>query len=980
MPSPFDATALLSGFSNAFIQHNRLLVLHFAPASGIADDVLLPHTLSGSEALSTCYRFDLNCLSLDTQLELKHFQGQVVEIGILQSDGERRHINGIVSSAQTLGSDGGFAQFSLTIEPALALLTHRVNSRAFQDKSVVEIVSAILDEQRSANPVFQASFQYQTQLNQTYPSRSYCLQYRESDLAFITRLLREEGISYRFSFSQDGGMPMHTLVLFDDVYSLEAQTQTNIRYHRADSSEESDSITQWNAARSVQSGISTLASFDYQPVTTHQAPSVSRIDQGDAGTDVQSTLESYDPQSAYYGTDLDEMERYARLRQQARDQATKTFTGESTVRSLAPGAWFSLDEHPVHEQDSAGERQFVVTSQRFQAQNNLPAELQEPSETQPLYTNTFSAIRRGIPIVPEYGTEHAKPTAPGVQTATVVGPAGEQIHTDELGRIKLQYHWQRPQDHPEGTASFNDQSSTWVRTVRVSAGGNWGEQAIPRVGQEVLVDFIEGDVDRPIVIGLAHNGRNRPPTFSGVGSLPANKTLSGIKTQEYQGSRYNELLFDDSTGEIRTKLSSEHGKTQLNLGYLIHPRTEGKGEPRGEGAELRTDQAAAIRAAHGILLSADARTHASGKQLDRQELIGLMQVVESLQQQLSELSNTHQAETTDSAKLTQLKQYVENWEHGSNTAPQQSAGGKPIIAATSPAGMVLGSQDNIALAAHSHIDMVSGQSTQISTGNKFLLRATEQISFFVHKLGMKLIAASGKITIQAQNDNVEITAAKLFDMTGLEEIIIQAPKITFITQDTQTVMGGGNITTQCMGVHTEHAGKHVRVGPAGSSLVLPEMPRSAIKDKTFKFDIHLTDVPGPSGEPLPHVGWRIVHASDASEAATISDSILSGQSDDTGQVKLSDADQATLREAYNKIPYGTWLVYGGQARQVAVTPGAEGLNKYSQFHFAADAMAYTDTWQAVDETDGPAFHDHLARVENKATMDQVLDKLKGLGK
>ena len=145
--------------------------------------------------------------------------------------------------------------------------------------------------------------------------------------------------------------------------------------------------------------------------------------------------------------------------------------------------------------------------------------------------------------------------------------------------------------------------------------------------------------------------------------------------------------------------------------------------------------------------------------------------------------------------------------------------------------MVLGSQDNIALAAHSHIDMVSAQNTQISTGNKFLLRATEQISLFVHKLGMKLIAASGKIIIQAQNDNVEVTAAKLFDMTGLEEIIIQAPKITWISQDTQTVMGGGNVTTQCMGAHTEHAGKHVRMGPAGSSLVLPEMPVSSMPDR-----------------------------------------------------------------------------------------------------------------------------------------------------
>ena len=254
MNLPYDTSALLAAFASAFTQDSRLLTLRFAPGSGIADDALLPHILNGSESLSTCYRFDVTCLSIDTQLELKHFQGQVVEIGILQSDGERRYINGIFSRAQQVGSDGGFAQYRLTLEPALALLTHRSNSRTFQDMSVVTIVSQILEEQRATNPVFQASFQYEAYLTKTYPPRSYCLQYRESDLAFIARLLREEGMNYRFAFSQDGEMPMHTLVLFDDVYSLAPQTQSNIRYHRADSTEESDSITQWNGARSLQSG------------------------------------------------------------------------------------------------------------------------------------------------------------------------------------------------------------------------------------------------------------------------------------------------------------------------------------------------------------------------------------------------------------------------------------------------------------------------------------------------------------------------------------------------------------------------------------------------------------------------------------------------------------------------------------------------------------------------------------------------------
>ena len=826
-----DLSNLLSDFATAFTQDHRLLRLRFGASSGLASNELLPERLAGTEQLSACYRYQLTCLSPDASIELKRFMGQPVEVGLLLSDNTERTITGLVTQTAQVGSDGGFARFELTIEPALALLTHRRNARVFQDLSVVEIVGTVLDEHRASNPIFQQSFAWQNDLKQTYPQRSYCSQYRESDLEFITRLLAEEGISYRFTFTA-GANPLHTLILFDDPLGLSQNPQPILRFGGAEEGE--DVLHDWRASRQIGSARSSLASYDYQPVTTHQTQAASRIDQGDAGTDVQTSLEAYDPQTQYYSADSDELQRYANLRQDARDSKAKTFAGQSNVRDLHLGHWFTLDNHPVHEQDSALEREFLVTAFTLDAHNNLLPNDSSPSavaaEADTPYTNTFQCVRRGIPLTPEH---ISKPTAPGIQTATVVGPPGEEIHTDELGRIKLQFHWQRPQDHPQGTAQFNDQSSTWVRVTHSAAGANWGEQFIPRVGQEVLVDFIEGDIDRPIVIGLAHNGRNQPPTFSGAGSLPANKTLSGIKTQEYKGSRYNELLFDDSTGQIRTKLSSEHAKTQLNLGYLIHPRTEGKGEPRGEGAELRTDQAAAIRAAQGILLSTDARLHASGKQLDRQELIGLMQVVESLHQRLSELSSTHQAENTDLTHLTQLKQRVEDWEKGSNTR-KEAGGGKPLIAVSSPAGIVLGSQDSIALAAQTQIDVVSGQSTQISTGQKFLVRAAEQISLFVHKLGMKLIAASGKIEIQAHNDNIEITSAKKLTLTALEEIVLNAPKITINTQGAGMSMGGGQITTKTTGTHTAHAGQHTVTGPAAPNFTLPNMPQSEMKtDEKF---------------------------------------------------------------------------------------------------------------------------------------------------
>ena len=184
-----DFSSLLSSFAAFFNQEARLLTLRWAPASGFAEESLLPDRLTGHEQISGHYRLELTCLSPDTTLELKHFQGQIVEIGILAGDGNRRHISGIITDAKQLGSNGGFANYSLIIEPALSLLALRVNSRTFQDMHVPDIVTTILNEHRATNPVIQASFKLDTQLNKDYPLRSYCLQYAESDLAWITGLV-----------------------------------------------------------------------------------------------------------------------------------------------------------------------------------------------------------------------------------------------------------------------------------------------------------------------------------------------------------------------------------------------------------------------------------------------------------------------------------------------------------------------------------------------------------------------------------------------------------------------------------------------------------------------------------------------------------------------------------------------------------------------------------------------------------------------
>ncbi len=830
--------ALLRAFASAFTQHTRLLTLVFG-GEGWRPDMLLPHELNGQAALSALYRYELDCLSADAHLELKDLLGLPVQVGLLTPTGNERVIAGVVTAVQSTGSNGGFATYRLVIEPALALLAQRRCSRVFQDMNVVEIVRTILDEHAASNPIIAAAFALDPQLETEYSARSYCLQYRESDLGFIQRLLREEGISYRFTFLS-GDTPVHTLVLFDDPYSLEMSSLGRICFHRADGTEHEDTLQSWESQRRIMPAKVSLASFDYKTVVTDQSGEDSAQDQGAGGELAGRSLEDYDPQGLYYGG-LNELSRYARLRQQAYDRAAKSFTARGTVRNLNVGEWFTLSGHPVHDQDLPEQRQFVVTGQTLRAINNLPGELAaglpdllqtgNAAPEQP-YTSTLTLVRRGIALTPDFAhSEHAKPRANGVQTATVVGPSGEEVHTDALGRIKIQFHWQRQSEHPEFGANLDDRSSCWLRVAYSSAGAGWGHQFIPRIGQEVLVDFIEGDIDRPIIKGVIYNGTHTPPEFSGAGSLPANKTLSGIKSKEYKGGQYNELLFDDTQNEVRTKLSSEHAKTQLNLGYLTHPRTEGKADPRGEGAELRTDAAAAIRAAQGILLSTDARTGASGSQLARSELISHLQTALDLLKGLGDSAETCHAFKTETGKQKELNQQLTDWENGSNTAKDKTNGQSPIIALSSPGGISSATPKTTTHYAGEALNQIAGQHLQQTAGQQITLNAGKGISLFSQKEGVRLIAHEGQFLVQAQTDDIAINAQKDVKITSSTEAIdlAAAKNITFIASGGAYLkIADGKVEVGCPGAFTVKAGGHCWGGSSSMSHQMPAMPESQL--------------------------------------------------------------------------------------------------------------------------------------------------------
>jgi len=881
---------ILADHAALFTQNERMLQAVWPADCGFDTSLLLPQHLIGKEALSTPYRYQLEVMSHDAHLPAKYLLGLPVGINVLQSDGSTRAICGIINRVRNQQSNGGNAGFLLEIIPAPALLMNTHDSRIFLGKSVPEILILLLEELRQRHPGSMSALKIDQQLTKIYNPRDLTTQYRETIHEFFTRLAREEGISYRFEHAIENGIPQHTIILFDDAYSLPMLEANNgeVRFHRTDATEETDGLDRWESERSTQPARVTLNTWNYQPAANEQVSETTWINNGET----VPQLEDYDPQSSFYG-DGTELSEYAKRRQQAHDLKTKTFYASGTPRNLYPGANFTLTGHPVHDQDVKEQRQFVVQSQSIDAWNNLPDGPTEKKDKPPFRTD-LALVRRGIPILPEYShTEHTKPRTWGPQTAIVVGPPDAVVHTNEHGEIRAQYSWQRKPDHDlertGGNANFDDKSSFWIRVAHDIAGDHWGSQWIPRVGQEILIEYIEGDIDRPVCVKVLHNGNHENPHFSGAGSLPANKALSGTKTQEHHGQGYNELLFDDTTNELRTKLSSEHAKSQLNMGYLTHPSTEGKGEPRGAGIEIRTDASLALRGAQGLLITTEARYKATGKQLERQALTTAMNLAQELTKIYGDLSNTHQADYTELDELKKLIDKIETWEKGSNTDKSGNSGGQPIIAISAPSGMAMSSGEEMAITAATNLDIVTQQSMQITSGKNLLARVKDRISLFAHKLGIKLVAASGKVEIQAHSDNIEITAAKNIYGTALEEIVFKAKKMTIMTDGASLEIGGGGILSKTSGVHTRHAGKHAMEEPAGVNVELPNMPHS--EDVANWLDLSLQH---PDLAPVPGADYKVKFHDGT---------MRSGKLDNNGRARLEG------------VPLGPAQVYFGEDPQ-----------------------------------------------------------------
>lgn len=893
---------------------NRPIRLRLATKDGLVDNLLLVKHVNGIETMCGGIEYSLLCVSQSVGMELKQFVANPVELQFVTASGGLRTVCGIVGSVAEGQSDGGLATYQLVVRDAFSLLEEACNTRVFRNANEVDITHTILREWCYANPVAARAFRFELSNLKKYPSREFTMQYNESNAAFLRRLWKRRGIGWFIEAGKATGQgseetPVHTLVLFDDPASIKENAAGPARYHRDHATEERDSITAWHAVRKITAGRVSRHSWDYAQTWSMSGEETSLNNQGQLGNQFAATLDEYLVDPPHAGDDARDYRSLVVLRIQRKEYEAKFFQGESSDREMRVGQWRRVDGHPEIDVHSPHQREFVCTELHVNAENNLPKTLDDQvhrlfalnhwdndragllranEERGMRYTNRFTCVRRGIPIVPAYDARTDLPrTEP--QTAIVVGPINHEIHCDGMGRVKVRFPACRPQDHEHAQgagASDSDRDSAWIRVASGWAGNRYGALSLPRVGDEVLVIFLGGDPDKPLIIGSVHGVNTPPPAFSHISRLPGDKHLSGIVSKEEGSSRSNQLRMDDTPGQISTQLESEHGHSQLNLGYLTHPRHEGKADPRGEGAELRTDAALSLRGGQGVLISADASLRAAGRQLDRDGLSGLAEALVNIQKQVAELAKTHESDAATDESLAQVCGHLKQWEQGSNTAGGVAGapGGQPIVAVEAPAGMLLGSRAGISMGAQTNVDVVSVGNTQVSSGRKLILHALHSISIFAHALGAKLTAAKGKVEVQAHEDNVEITSAKRIVLVASEEIVMQAPKITLVSRGAQAAFGGGGITHQCTGSFLVKSAKAEFPGAGDGEPIAMRLPESAVAHDQRVRMVDLT-----TGEPLANQRYR----------ATMEDGqILEGQTDAEGVTQILKSE----------IPFGHFTI------------------------------------------------------------------------
>lgn len=840
-----QSLALLAKALLSLTQEQRLLRQHVAENAPAAVRSLVPYQLSGHEGVCDGFAYTLQVLNCGADLALKDLLGLPMAVSIADAQGGRRLISGIVCRPQALISDGSATLMQLELRDSLSLLRMRRNRRIFRDQSVVAVISQILDEHLHANSVLSAAFGYDiSHLHKPYPARALMHQAGESDAAFLERLMRQEGITWCYRFSINNGQPFHTLELSDDPQAFEASPAGTVRFHRADATEKADTVVAWQAWRELAPGAAQRDQFDYKTVQVDQALEATVLAQGAQGDALAATLTDYHYDAALLAADGRHQAQMSRSRIQAHEFAAKGFRGESVVRQFACGTNFTLSQHPEVDAHPIEERCFTLTRLQVYARNNVHLDARvgrslfegwqydAPHHVSlgqgqtaslsdaPMYYNRFECVRSHVPIVPSFDPERDVPRLHAM-SALVANENGEELDVDEQGRIcvRFLFNHDEPQLQAQGVAPGLHDSAR-VRVVQPYAAEGFGTTLWPRNGTEVLLHFLDGHPDKPIVWGSPYNGTQPSAQYAGQTSVPANAPLAGIRTKEINGQRHSHLRFSDFTGQIGTQIATDHAATQINQGWLGTPHTDGRSSPRGEGFELTTDASGAIRTARALLISAFGRLEAGGLQLDRQETLAVMQDCLSLFKELGQYAGQHAGLPLDAQPQAEQQTQLRNWDNGSNTAPDAAGGGAAIVAITAPSGLHHSTPASVITHAGQNIDHVAVGHLQQTSGGHIIANAGQGVSTFAQSGGIRTIAHQGELLLQSQHDSTRIDSAADCAIAAQGTITLDAPEI-ILRANGASIRLSDLLTLMSRGAIASHAASFPHTGPDSLAAQLP---------------------------------------------------------------------------------------------------------------------------------------------------------------
>lgn len=784
---------------------------------------LVAERFTGREGICTDFRFEVDCLSPDERLDTGPLLGRAVTLRLQQADGRQRTWHGHCTQVRTLGSDGGLARHRLCIEPWTAFLRLRRNALVFQDLDALGVVERVLEDYPQAA--------LRVDVSRTLPVPAITTQYRESDHEFVFRLLAGAGLAWRFDHESGDEGHRHVLVVHDrDAVTPECATPV-LRFHRSDIAETRDAIQHFADQR--QATASAFTTTSWQP---EQVEAVAATLHAAAAGPHLPGLEVYATPRAGHLADRSAADDLAGWRLDALRLPRRLHAGAGSARTMAPGHAFTLDQHP-----ELGGQRFVPVVIEHVAANNLGSGivdlLQAPELERGSYRNRFLAVPADTAIAP---TPPTRPTAPGLQTARVVGLPDAAVTSTRDHQVRIQFPWQRGRRpnpgglmdtgssaRPDGHAPGDHTSGTWVRVAEWTAGPNWGSHALPRIGSEVLVEFLHGDIDQPVVTGQLYNGEVAPPfALAEASNHPG--TLSGLHTQSLDGGGTQQWLVDDATGQLRQRLHTSLADSRLELGYLVEHDNARRGAHRGQGFDFATLGWANLRAGQGLLLSTTARPRATSTQLDAAEAVAQLKGAERTAQSLADA-----AEASGIAPLAANDAQADFIASVGESHDSLERFARPVLLAESPDAIAFATDASALAHAGGNLHLTSQQDLHLAAGQTFAGVSGRHLALFAQRGPVKAIAANGPLSLQAHGGPLELLADQSVSVTATEgRIEVLAKEMVVLRAgSTEVRLEGGDITFRCPGTFTVKAGQVPFEGGADNAAEFDLLPQGTTRTK-----------------------------------------------------------------------------------------------------------------------------------------------------